>query len=135
MNSILLSGIIVFILLLLIFAISILLRKNRLTPEETQKIQMLWLKIKSLEHDHPEQAILKADKLLDFTLGKLRYEGSLGEKLKKAGPLFSDINAVWRAHKLRNQVAHEIDAKIHQDSTTQALRAFQKAFLDLGIRL
>lgn len=110
-------------------------KKKRFTKEETKKITSLWLEIESLAATHPEQAILKADKLLDYALSKLRYDGSLGEKLKKAAPLFSDINALWKAHKLRNSIAHDVDAKTDPRSFNTAIRTFQHALLDLGLTL
>jgi|CXWL01.1.fsa_nt_gi hypothetical protein len=124
------------IVVVLVFGIAILFhRKKRLSAGEMKKIQSLWKEIESMAGGHPEQAILKADKLLDFALGKAGYKGSLGEKLKKSEAIFSDINAIWSAHKLRNRIAHDVDIKINQQQTTQALKNFKKALSDLGIPL
>lgn len=110
-------------------------RKKRLSSREMEKIRHLWKEIEAAEEAHPEQAILKADKLLDYALTHCGFTGHLGEKLKKAKSLFSDENAVWSAHKLRNQIAHEIHIDLSSGRTRGALQAFKKAFLDLGIRL
>lgn len=128
--------IVFFIIAIIGFGIFIVLhKKKRFTKEEARKMLSLWSEIESLAETHPEQAVLKADKLLDYALTKLRYEGSLGEKLKKAAPLFSDINGVWKAHKLRNSIAHDVDAKNDPRSFTTAIRAFQHALQDLGLKL
>ena len=122
--------------LILAFGLYVLLyRKQRLSQKDKQKIQLLWQEILSLEHSHPEQAILKADKLLDFALQKAGYTGTLGEKLKAARAVFRDNDAVWSAHKLRNQIAHDIDAKLSAGRSGFALKAFKAAFYDLGIKL
>ncbi len=78
---------------------------------------------------------LEADKLLDFILTKVGYKGTLGEKLKAAGSLFSDINGVWRAHKKRNILAHELEANISKKEAEVLLKIFRKSFSDLGIKV
>lgn len=54
-------------------------------------------------------AIIEADILLGELLDKLGYAGStIGEKLKSASPAaFTTINQAWRAHGVRNRIAHE----------------------------
>ena len=79
--------------------------------------------------------IIEADKLLDFALKKYGYSGSLGEKLKKAGKLFSDENGVWVAHKMRNKLAHEINFQPSEFEFRSALESFRRALLDLKIKL
>lgn len=55
----------------------------------------------------PAMRILEYDKVLDHMLFELGFKGSTGEKLTKAGARFSNKDALWRGHKLRNVVAHE----------------------------
>src|SRR5579862_7512884 len=53
-------------------------------------------------------ALLEADKLLDEALREAGIRGShLGDRLKnvKDGQI-PNVDAVWQAHKLRNQIAH-----------------------------
>lgn len=78
-------------------------------------------------------AVMDADKLLDTLLGRKGYSGPLGEKLKKSARLFSDLNGVWAAHKLRNRLAHELDAKLSPHEARRALQQFERAFRDLGL--
>lgn len=110
-------------------------RKKRLSAREMAKVRELWAEVSDLVEKHPEQAILKADKLLDFVLKSSGYKGSLGEKMKAARPVFRDNNGIWSAHKLRNCIAHEIDAKITSVQAKSALKAFKKALYDLGVNL
>ncbi|MDR0956209.1 MAG: hypothetical protein LBM73_03725 [Candidatus Nomurabacteria bacterium] len=101
------------------------------------KFQAAWLKIQnSLDKNHPatyQFAILSADKLLDQALKDLGVAGEkTSERLNAAKAKFSNVDAVWSAHKLRNQVAHEPDAKIGLAAARRALAAYKKALKDLG---
>jgi len=95
------------------------------------EIQSEWKKI-IRETDH-RQAIMEADKLLDYTLTKMGYRGSLGAKLKKAPTLFSNINDVWAAHKVRNNIAHKINYKVDEKTYKATMLKFKQAFRDLKI--
>lgn len=54
-------------------------------------------------------AIIEADILLDELLNTLGYAGTtIGEKLKGVSATsFQSINQAWRAHNVRNRIAHE----------------------------
>ena len=80
-------------------------------------------------------AIMEADKLLYELLEKRGYRGTLGDKLKKAGPAFSNLNEVWGAHKLRNRLAHEMGAGLDDREAETALGNFKRAYRDLGLKL
>jgi len=81
-----------------------------------------------------KQAVIEADKLLDFALGKKGLQGNLGEKLKNAQGYFTDINSVWAAHKLRNRIAHEMNIKIYDNEAKRALKQFKQGLKDLGVK-
>jgi hypothetical protein len=58
---------------------------------------------------------------------------TMGDRLKKVGKeKFSELNAVWHAHKLRNQIAHEADFKPEFRQAQHALETYKKALKDLG---
>ena len=107
---------------------------KKLGPKELQYIQSHWIRIIDSFDAHPAQAVMDADKLLDYLLGKHGFVGSLGEKLKKAGPRFSDLDGAWRAHKLRNRAAHEL-GNLDKRATQEALKQFKKGLNDLGGKL
>lgn len=77
--------------------------------------------------------ILELDKLLDKMLSRRGYQGTLGDKLKKYDFLYSEINEVWAAHKIRNNIAHQLDYKVNEKEYKTALKGFQRAFKDLGL--
>lgn len=126
-------AIIVFLVLYFLLLIwTFLKRKNKkLSVKDVQYIKFHFEKIHSELEKNPKNAVIDADKLLDFALGKRGFSGNLGEKLKKAGPLFSDLNGVWNAHKLRNRIAHEL-GDINKSEAKMALDSFKRGLKDLG---
>ncbi len=136
-NSLWVIAIIAFLALDFLIVVFVFLKKARakkFTAEELQYIQSQWIRIIDSVKMHPNQAVLDADKLFDYALKKNGFTGSVAEKLKVAGPRFSDLNGVWRAHKLRNKVAHEL-GDIHPDDAKSALTAFKRGLNDLGANL
>lgn len=126
-----------FVVVDLILAVWILWKKSRtkkFSHEEFEYMKANWIRIIDSFDAHPKQGIMDADKLLDYALEKKGFAGTLGEKLKKSGPRFSDLNGVWQAHKLRNQIAHEL-GDINLNDAHAALKFFKKGLNDLGAGL
>lgn len=120
---------------LLFFVISTTKKKGSVLDQE--KYQTKWLKIEhDLNKDEPatyHMVILEADKLLDKALTELGIQGAgLGERLKKSGDMFTSINSVWHAHKLRNQIAHEENFSVNYNQAIRALTSFKQALKDVG---
>ena len=102
-----------------------------------EKYRTKWLAIeRSLTKDQPASyhlSILNGDKLLDHALKEAGYQGNtMGERLKTATGRLTNRNAVWAAHKLRNQIAHEPDVQVGYDSARRALASFKQALKDIG---
>lgn len=80
-------------------------------------------------------AVMEADNVMNDAL---RYAGirgiNLGERLKnvKKGQM-PNIEDVWGAHKLRNEIAHETNFKLKRDTTERALHAYEEALKNLGV--
>jgi hypothetical protein len=95
--------------------------------------------LRGWEHARQQQSptlkILEADKVLDHALKLLGFSGSLGDKLKQAGPRFRNLNEVWSAHKLRNTLAHELQRTPSPEEVKRAMDAFKGALKDLGAKL
>ncbi len=125
----------VFFLVLILALLAWWKRRRPFSKRAVEKITSIWKEIEMMSDEEPEQAILKADSLLDFALGKTGLRGNMGEKLKKAPDRFSHLDELWTAHKLRNRLAHEVDSHLTPAQTKSALKAFQRAFHDLGISL
>ncbi len=120
-------------LLLLIF-MSVTRRSGRLLDQT--KYRSRWLAITQQmgsTSDSWQFAILSADKLLDGAMRERGISGNtLGERLKNAKPYLSNIEGVWRAHKLRNRIAHEDSVAVTRRQASEALKIFKKALTDLG---
>lgn len=127
--------IIVVLAIVMVVGVFIKAKSPKLSPKDQQFFKEHWDMIQKKSNSDFNHAILDADKLLDKVLTKKGYQGSLGEKLKKANNLFSDTNGLWSAHKLRNLVAHELNFMLTEKQTQQALSQFKKALKDLGIDL
>lgn len=98
-----------------------------------------WMRIEQSLRNDPDilqMAIIKADRLLDSALTRLRFSGStMGERMKSAGAKMGDretVNAIWAAHKLRNRIAHEPSTKITPAIAKKALGSYKKALRNLG---
>lgn len=128
--------ILVFIALAVLIAFYVLVfgRRKRVTETDQKYIRDQWRRIIGESREHPNAAILEADKLLAHTLELYGYQGSLGEKLKVADTLFSHIDDVWKAHKMRNKIAHEIGMRVRDEECRITLNRFRSALKDLGIK-
>ncbi len=80
-------------------------------------------------------AILEADKLLNDALRDAGVMGlQLGDRLKKATESqVPNLNELWQAHKLRNQIAHEPNFKLKRDLAEKALGIYETALTNLGV--
>ena len=128
----LLVGIFVIVDLALLTFMVVARSRRGFSTEVKGKYLEHWKRIGSMEG---RQAVMEADKMLDELMTRRGYKGTLGEKLKKAGPAFTNVNNVWAAHKLRNRLAHELDAKITDSEAKTALNGYKLAFKDLGLKV
>ena len=83
-----------------------------------------------------KSAISEADKLFD---GVLRAQGlpgdTMADRLKAAKPRFSSYSVydgVWRAHKVRNSLAHDVGFDLVPLQAREALADFERGLRDLG---
>lgn len=121
----------------LLVLVAIFLTGKRSYTFDVEAYQTRWLKIENgLVKDDPRtynMAVLNADKLLDRALHEMGIPGkTMGERLKRIGDKIPNINAVWQAHKLRNNIAHETDFEVGYNQASHALSIFKQALKDLG---
>ncbi len=80
-----------------------------------------------------QMAVLKADKLVDNALRQRGVAGqTMGDRLKAKRGDWTHENVLWAAHKLRNQIAHETQVKLDQQTFKRAMAGFESALKDLG---
>ena len=71
--------------------------------------------------------------ILDKAMIEMGIPGkTMGDRLKRAGDKFTQLDALWRAHKLRNMIAHESDFELSYRQATNALAIYKQALKDLG---
>lgn len=81
-----------------------------------------------------KNALIEADKLLDYVMIHKGFSGeTMGDRLKSGGSRFSNLNGVWAAHKLRNQIAHEIEHDIVAEQIKNAINILKGAIQELGV--
>lgn len=79
------------------------------------------------------QVVIEADSLVDMCLKSLGIPGeTMGERLRHSSNRFSDYEGLWAAHKLRNQLVHEVGRDLHSSEAKQAAARFKSALTDLG---
>ncbi len=105
--------------------------RSKISQKDKNHIQKIWKTI--IRQKDRKHAIMDADKLLDHALYLFGYKGSLGSKLKKSAKLFKNINKVWAAHKIRNNIAHQINYHVDEKTYRDTMLAFKQAFKDLKI--
>lgn len=125
-----LAGLVLLAVITVIF-VFVANRRRQLRGPARRKVREVWALIEKL--DDPVRQIIEADKVLDLALTLLGFTGTTGEKMKKAGPRFRDDSNVWFAHKLRNNLAHEISGKFDPNRRRAAIRAYKEALEDLGM--
>jgi hypothetical protein len=84
-----------------------------------------------------KSSITEADKLFDSVLMQIGTPGgTMGERLKAARSRFRDYgvyDGVWRAHKLRNSLAHDIGFDLVISQAKEALGGFERGLKELGV--
>lgn len=137
-----------FIILILILAVALLLlavigksapksrkRTNRIGSLDREFVARKWQTIESMTNGGGSlrDAVSEADKLLDYAMKQTGVPGeTMGERLKNSGSRFSNLNAIWSAHKVRNALAHEADFDLVPSQAKEAIADFKTGLQDLG---
>ena len=127
---------IVIVGILVLIAISMTGKHGHTFDKENYQIDFLKIEqslVKENESSY-SMAIIEGDKLLDRALMEMGVQGrTMGDRMKRIGKdKFTQLNAVWHAHKLRNQIAHEHDFKPEYRQAMHALETYKQALKDLG---
>lgn len=136
------NGSVFFLLAALLIVAGLLLAVISLTRRgpvqlDMDKYRRKWLEIeRQLRRDDLRSyhlTVLEADKLLDNALKESGVRGeTMGERLKANQAVWTNTNAVWSAHKLRNQIVHEAEVRVSYDDVRRALAGFKLALKDVG---
>ena len=126
----------VLIIAALLYAV-IAITKRGAMQLDVDKYRRRWMEIEhKFDRNNPATyplAVIFADKLVDAALREKGFTGeTMGHRMKKATSTWSNANAIWSAHKLRNRLAHEADAEASYEEARKALASFKQALKDLG---
>lgn len=105
----------------------------------TQEVAKQWSDIQTTVGlggtSHFAQGVVAADKLLDHVLKQKGYSGdTMGERLKSAADDMSPAvyHNTWQAHKLRNQLVHEVGHEVMSFQVKEAIQQYEHALRELG---
>jgi len=138
MDSSLVTLLVAIVVVGVLLLVMISLTKKKTHTFDRENYQVDFLKIENYLQQGNEatyaMAIIQGDKLLDKALCEMGVQGrTMGDRLKRVGKeKFSELNAVWYAHKLRNQIAHESDFHPEYHQAQHALATYKQALKDLG---
>lgn len=117
----------------------VLRSKNKEVRIDKIKNHQKWLEIEKLlensDEIHARQAIIEADKFFDSVMRQLGSKGEkFADRLRSLENQFSHDNYqnIWEAHKVRNQITHEMDYKITIYEAKGVLKKFRKGLVNLG---
>lgn len=104
-------------------------------PVEPKEKSGRWEEVATLASSTHEsdwrRAIMEADIMLAELLDSLGYRGqSIGDKLKDANPLqFTTLGLAWRAHKIRNEIAHSGEGfHLSERETKDVIDSYKQVF-------
>lgn len=135
------GGAIAFILAILVIAVLIFVailltgKRAHIFNKETYQARFLAIENKLNRENSATymNSVIEADKLLDKAMIEMGIPGkTMGDRLKKSGTRFSDVDKLWKAHKLRNALAHEADLEITYKQAATAVLIYKQALKDLG---
>jgi len=113
----------IFAVIVLSYVIYVQKLHKKLSVSVKNRIRMEWGHLRTIRD--PASRVLEAEKIVDGLLKNLGYEGTFADKLKKAGPMFTNDKTIWAAHRLRNQIAHETGMKVSTKESDRAVASFK----------
>ena len=110
----------------------------RLLPRRLKQSYFVskWKELQSFCRDSENwpKALEEADKLLNYALKKQHYKGkSMGEKMVSAQKIFTDNDALWKAHNLFKKLSDKnTTSRVKESIVKDALIGYRQALRDIG---
>lgn len=98
-----------------------------------KKWQSVLDKLEKDDENSYKLAVIEADNIFDDILKRIGYQGEdMGERLKQlTSAQTANLDEIWQAHKLRNQIVHEPDSRLTHSQARRAVEIYQRALEDL----
>jgi len=116
--------------------------KKNVSSATAEKIQEKWknevvVALKTRNPTQLRQSLVTADKLLDTALSELVEGEDMSSRLKNAKDKFDwDLyDRIWKAHKVRNSLVHDLDYEPTYFVLEEAIANLKLGLIELGIRL
>ena len=109
-------------------------KSKKLSANDQEYVKLNWRKVMEYLDSDSNKSVIEADKILSYVLQKKGYTGSVGDQLKASESFFTNLDSVWRAHKLRNRLAHEI-GNVEYFEAKKAIDGFKRGIIDLGVNI
>lgn len=90
---------------------------------------------KNPELQFAQSSLINCDKLFDYCMKQKGIRGeTMGDRLRNAGNYFSKdlYNQIWQAHKVRNQLAHEMNIQLKRSEVEYYLSIFNRGIRALA---
>ncbi|MFH0814680.1 MAG: hypothetical protein V1902_01115 [Candidatus Falkowbacteria bacterium] len=103
-----------------------------------KEIQRRWNEICGMVKVRKEMnyklAVIEADKLLDHILKAMNFQGdTMGDRLKLAIYRFPKLRKVVWAHRVRNQIVHEVNYSLRYGVARLLLKLYKNALKHLRV--
>ena len=120
----------VFVLLLTIVLIIFKKRDHKISKNELENSIK---KLNQLKHHETQLTLIKAHKIFISSIKLCPKDKDLtaAQITAKYQERFPNQKKIWRLHKLRNQVAHEVDFKLNTNSE-EIINTYKKALKGLS---
>lgn len=114
------------------------LENDALTRKEKDNLQDSWnvlnAGLASGNESHWRTAIIRADAVIDMALRARHFSGeTMAQRMGKAARKYSAVEDAFKAHRLRNELAHNPMRGITEKETRWALQIFERALHALGM--
>lgn len=120
-----------------LFALTRAMRRPEMEGLTPKRVKELWRQIEQTGSQGimgAKLAVMEGDKLLDGVLKSMMMPGeTMAERLKTAQYKYPNLQKVWWAHKLRNQLAHDSSSEITHRQAMTALKDFEAALKTLHV--
>ncbi len=132
------GAVIIILLIAMLIVMKRMLGREELHGMSREEIQRRWAEVEKVMETAggmgAKMAIIEADTLLDSALKSMTMAGStLGERLKFACYKYPELQKVWYAHKLRNQIVHEATFQLSSGQARSAINDYRKALKTLKV--
>ena len=111
---------------------------DALSFKERQELKESWgvvsAGLASGNESHWRTAIIRADAVLDLALRARRFSGeTMAQRMNRAARKYPAVEDAFKAHRLRNELAHNPLRGITEKETRWALQIFERALRSLGM--